>query len=136
MLSVSSRPLAVTPSGRLSYARIAEVRDGVSDDKFPIPNLIELQLESFKWFIDKGLRDLFEKGRTSRIGTRFHARIVELLDILDSVAEPKDLFGVRDFHALKGDRAGQYSMHVNGNWVLTFRFEGNDIADVDFEDYH
>ena len=61
MLSVSSRPLALTPSGRLSYARIAEVRDGVSDDKFEVPNLIELQLESFKWFIEKGLRDLLDE---------------------------------------------------------------------------
>ncbi len=61
MLSAPSMPLPVTPSGRLTYARIAEVRDGVSDDKFAVPNLIELQLESFKWFIDKGLRDLFDE---------------------------------------------------------------------------
>ena len=61
MLSVSSAPLATTPSGRLSYARIAEVHDGVSDDKFEVPNLIELQLESFQWFIEKGLRDLFDE---------------------------------------------------------------------------
>ena len=61
MLSVSSAPLAATPSGRLSYARIAEVRDGVSVDKFEVPNLIELQLESFQWFIEKGLRDLFDE---------------------------------------------------------------------------
>ena len=61
MLSVSSAPLAATPSGRLSYARIAEVRDGISDDKFEVPNLIELQLESFAWFIEKGLRDLFDE---------------------------------------------------------------------------
>ena len=56
-----SAPLAATPSGRLSYARIAEVRDGVSVDKFEVPNLIELQLESFQWFIEKGLRDLFDE---------------------------------------------------------------------------
>jgi DNA-directed RNA polymerase subunit beta len=61
MLSVSSAPLAATPSGRLSYARIAEIRDGVSVDKFEVPNLIELQLESFQWFIEKGLRDLFDE---------------------------------------------------------------------------
>ena len=61
MLSASSTPLALTPSGRLSYARIAEVVDGISDDKFEVPNLIELQLESFRWFVDKGLRDLFDE---------------------------------------------------------------------------
>ena len=33
---------------RIRYARIPEV--------LPIPNLIELQLDSFRWFLDKGLR--------------------------------------------------------------------------------
>ncbi|HEU0242685.1 MAG TPA: hypothetical protein VFQ75_02190, partial [Candidatus Limnocylindrales bacterium] len=61
MLSAKSAPPVVTPSGRLTYARIAEVRDGVSVDKFEVPNLIELQLESFQWFIEKGLRDLFDE---------------------------------------------------------------------------
>ena len=61
MLSVSSAPLAMTRSGRITYARIHEVHDGISDDKFEVPNLIELQLESFQWFIEKGLRDLFDE---------------------------------------------------------------------------
>ena len=38
---------------RIRYARIPEV--------LPIPNLIELQLDSFKWFVDKGLRELFDE---------------------------------------------------------------------------
>ncbi|HEU4671499.1 MAG TPA: DNA-directed RNA polymerase subunit beta [Candidatus Limnocylindrales bacterium] len=40
-------------SDRKRYARIPEV--------LPVPNLIELQLESFEWFIDKGLRELFDE---------------------------------------------------------------------------
>src|SRR6202795_4130127 len=39
--------------GRIRYARIPEV--------LPIPNLIELQLESVKWFFEKGLRELFDE---------------------------------------------------------------------------
>src|SRR5437764_3382415 len=47
-------PAAVTAAGwRIRYARIPEV--------LPIPNLIELQLDSFKWFVDKGLRELFDE---------------------------------------------------------------------------
>src|SRR3954454_4531144 len=61
MLSASSASLAVTLSGRISYARIDKKVDGVSHDKFEVPNLIELQLESFRWFIDKGLRELFDE---------------------------------------------------------------------------
>src|SRR5216110_2141471 len=47
-------PAALTAAGsRIRYARIPE--------KFEIPNLIELQLDSFKWFVDKGLRELFDE---------------------------------------------------------------------------
>ena len=54
MLSAAeSSTRALTSSGRISYARI--------DEKLPIPNLIELQLDSFAWFVDKGLRELFDE---------------------------------------------------------------------------
>ena len=62
MLSAESSTRALTPSGRISYARIDKKVDGVSYEKFEIPNLIELQLDSFAWFIDKGLRELTSLG--------------------------------------------------------------------------
>src|SRR3982750_4098178 len=61
MLSAESSSRARTPSGRISYARIDKKIDGVSHEKFEIPNLIELQLDSFAWFVDKGLRELFDE---------------------------------------------------------------------------
>ena len=53
MLSAESSSRATPASARKSYARIPEV--------LPIPNLIELQLDSFKWFVEKGLRELFDE---------------------------------------------------------------------------
>ena len=53
MLSAESSPRATQASARISYARIPEV--------LPIPNLIELQLDSFHWFIANGLRELFDE---------------------------------------------------------------------------
>ena len=54
MLSSAESPAVGQPSAaRKRYARIPEV--------LPVPNLIELQLESFRWFIDKGLRELFDE---------------------------------------------------------------------------
>ena len=41
-----------------------------------------------------------------------------------------------DFHPLKGARNGYYSVHVNGNWAVTFTFDGEDADQVDYEDYH
>ena len=54
MLSVSDSPArASLAPERKRYARIPEV--------LPIPDLIELQLDSFDWFIDQGLRELFDE---------------------------------------------------------------------------
>jgi toxin HigB-1 len=87
-------------------------------------------------FRSKGLRELFERGRTAKIGTRFQERATELLDLIEAAADLADFAGVADFHPLKGDRAGRYSMHVNGNWCITFKFENGDAYDLNFEDYH
>jgi DNA-directed RNA polymerase subunit beta len=53
MLSVAESRRAPLTTGRKRYARIPE--------KHPIPNLIELQLQSFRWFIEQGLRELLDE---------------------------------------------------------------------------
>src|SRR5947209_4639134 len=53
MLSATESAPSAAAFARKRYARIPEV--------LPIPNLIELQLDSFAWFIDKGLRELFDE---------------------------------------------------------------------------
>lgn len=37
---------------------------------------------------------------------------------------------------LKGDRAGQYSIRVNDQWRVCFRWEDGDAHDVEIVDYH
>jgi len=40
-------------------------------------------------------------------------------------------------HALKGTTLKRHwSIWVNGNWRLTFAFEGSDAILVDYQDYH
>jgi proteic killer suppression protein len=39
-------------------------------------------------------------------------------------------------HPLKGGRAGYWSIWVNGNWRMTFRFTDADVELVDYHDYH
>ena len=38
--------------------------------------------------------------------------------------------------ALKGNRQGQYSVRVNDQWRICFRWEGRDAYDVEIVDYH
>jgi proteic killer suppression protein len=37
---------------------------------------------------------------------------------------------------LKGERKGEYSVEVNGNWRVVFKVEEPNVLDVDLEDYH
>ena len=38
--------------------------------------------------------------------------------------------------ALKGDRRGQYSIRINDQWRICFRWEDGDADDVEIVDYH
>lgn len=38
--------------------------------------------------------------------------------------------------ALKHDRKGQWSVRINDQWRLCFRFAGSDAFDVEIVDYH
>jgi DNA-directed RNA polymerase subunit beta len=86
MLSAESKTRAVTPSGRISYARIDRKVDGVSYEKFEIPNLIELQLDSFSWFMEKGLRELFDEISPIK---DFTGKVMELQFLDYEFGEPK-----------------------------------------------
>ena len=86
MLSAESKTRAVTPSGRISYARIDRKVDGVSYEKFEIPNLIELQLDSFAWFIERGLRELFDEISPIK---DFTGKVMELQFLDYEFGEPK-----------------------------------------------
>jgi proteic killer suppression protein len=38
--------------------------------------------------------------------------------------------------ALKGDRAGQYSIRITDQWRICFRWESDGVYDVEIVDYH
>lgn len=37
---------------------------------------------------------------------------------------------------LKGDRAGQYSIRINDQWRICFKFDSGNAYDVEIADYH
>lgn len=41
-----------------------------------------------------------------------------------------------DLHELTGNKKGIWSVKVNGNWRVTFRFIENEPEVVNYEDYH
>jgi len=88
-------------------------------------------------FLNKGLQELFETGRSAKIDRKLHDRILRRLDVLDSAKGTMELnVPGFDFHPLKGYRPTRYSIHVNGRWCLTFEFEDESALRVDLEQYH
>ena len=71
------------------------------------------------------------------VPTQHGPRIERILDRLDAAREAKDmdLPGYK-FHALKGNRKGEFAVSVSGNWRITFGLDGQDVVNVHLEDYH
>ena len=90
-----------------------------------------------KSYKHKGLKEVFDKGKSKKINSQHWARIAEMLDELDAatIAEDMDMPGY-DFHGLKGKRQNDWSVAVRANWKITFRFEDGNAYIVNYEDYH
>ncbi|HQZ01705.1 MAG TPA: type II toxin-antitoxin system RelE/ParE family toxin [Thauera sp.] len=90
-----------------------------------------------KSFEHKGLQDFFETGSKAGIQPHHASKLARQLARLHAAKAPEDmnLPGWR-LHALVGGLTGHYSVSVNGNWSLTFRFDGADAVLVDYQDYH
>jgi proteic killer suppression protein len=86
-------------------------------------------------FRGKALRRFAEEGDASKLSVQNPARIRRILLALDAakIPEAMNMPGLR-FHALKGGRIGRYA--IDGNWRITFGWDGEDAIDVDLEDYH
>lgn len=94
-------------------------------------------LVTIKTFKHKGLKTFFESGKKTGVPQALIKRIKLILDLLNAVTEPQDMsFPGSDFHPLKGELKGFYSVHVNGNWTIIFRFENGEAKDVELIDYH
>ncbi len=87
-------------------------------------------------FRNKGLRELWETGKSAKVRPDLIERVRVRLAFLNGI---KTLNALRvpglDFHALPG-KPQRYTIHVNGPWCITFEWNGRDAVHVDLEQYH
>lgn len=85
----------------------------------------------------KGLKLFYETGSLKGIQSKHQVRLTIILQRLDAAIkfDDLDLPGMK-FHKLKGNRKGYYSVAVNGNWRVIYKFEGNHAVLIDYLDYH
>jgi len=91
-------------------------------------------IRSFK---HKGLEKFFRTGSRAGIKAEFAPKLEVQLSTLDAANDVSQM-GVPgwDLHPLQGGLEGHWSVKVNKNWRLTFRFIGEDAEVVDLQDYH
>lgn len=92
-------------------------------------------------FKDEATEDLYH-GRKSRKARTFPVNIVATalrkLDMLNAARRLEDLRVVRGnrLEALKGDWKGLFSIRVNDQWRVVFRWHENGVENVSLTDYH
>ena len=85
----------------------------------------------------KGLQAFFERGSKAGIQAAHTPKLARQLARLDQALQPQDMnLPGWALHSLQGSLAGHWSVSVNGNWRMTFTFEGVDAVLVDYQDYH
>ena len=72
--------------------------------------------------------------RFSRI-QRVALRKLLILDAADTLTDLRISPGNR-LESLSADRRGQYSIRINDQWRICFRWKNGDATDVEIVDYH
>jgi proteic killer suppression protein len=90
-----------------------------------------------KSFSHSGLENFFRSGSKAGIQPSHAAKLRLQLSVLNTAVNPEDL-GVPGWklHPLSGNMQGHWSIKVNANWRITFKFGGSDAFVVDYQDYH
>ncbi|MCC6681543.1 MAG: type II toxin-antitoxin system RelE/ParE family toxin [Phycisphaeraceae bacterium] len=89
-------------------------------------------------FADRQTEALFHRQPVKRLDAKLLAVALRKLVMIDAATKLDDLRmppGNR-LEALRGDRAGQYSIRINNQWRICFRWHNGNTHDVQIVDYH
>jgi len=90
-----------------------------------------------KSFKHKGLEKFYQTGSKRGIQASHSNKIRMQLVALDTAQslDDMDIPGYR-LHQLSGERKNIWSITVNGNWRITFKFSEGNVYILNYEDYH
>ena len=89
-------------------------------------------------FADTETEQFFATGRSRRLPPDIRKRAAMRLTQLNAAIQIEDLRQPPSnrLEALKGDRKGQWSVRINSQWRLCFKFSKGDAYVVEITDYH
>lgn len=88
-------------------------------------------------FKSKALAELFNNGNPRKVQPKHVERLNMILTMLNAATHAGQMTapGLR-LHPLKGKPKGRYSVWVDENYRVIFRFEAANAVEVDYVDYH
>jgi len=89
-------------------------------------------------FRNKGLEELFIKGKTNRLPQERLKKIKMILAMLEAATDIRDLNApALRLHKLKKPPFdGFWSVDISGNYRIIFQFDEGTVTDVDYLDTH
>ena len=89
-------------------------------------------------FADKETESIWNGQRSRKRPPDIQQAARRKLRAINRANKPQDLGVPRGnrFEELKGNRKGTYSIRINDQWRITFRWRDGDAHDVRIEDYH
>ena len=89
-------------------------------------------------FADKNTESLFRRERVKQFARELQRAALRKLVMLDAANSLEDLRvpPANRLEKLVGDRKGQYSIRINDQWRICFRWSDGDANDVEVTDYH
>ncbi len=88
-------------------------------------------------FNHKGLKQFYDNGNAAKLTPEHVNKIRRILTRLDNAASPTEMnVPGYNLHKLSGNRKDFWSVKVDKNFRIIFRFINEDVADVDYTDYH
>jgi proteic killer suppression protein len=89
-------------------------------------------------FRDKETDRVFQRERKTKIDSTLRRAVLRKLLMLDAAESLDDMRmppGNR-LEKLAGDREGQYSIRINDQWRICFRWQDGEAHEVEIVDYH
>jgi toxin HigB-1 len=89
-------------------------------------------------FRDKDTERLYNREHVRRWGPDLQRAALRKLRMLNAAVTLEDLRALpgNRLEKLRGDRAGEWSIRVTGQWRLCFEWKGGDAYEVELVDYH
>ncbi len=91
-----------------------------------------------KNFKDAETQKIYQRQRSRKLPSDIQQVALRKLRMINNSISINDLRvpPANRLEKLSGNRAGQWSIRINDQWRICFRWEGSNALDVEITDYH